>query len=191
MRGAADLLLPSHHRGAALVGPTDPSVFNNPTGEKSSTDPPRDQDEVILDLGCGCGRGCSSVDFSRYRDRAYVSVDLHHGMVGSGAAQKTWSFTHPASRSFTTMCSSSALISVRRSLRAVPSPSRTRSSPCSLILPGHARARGASGRVSTRDCRGLRPDGIEVTAPTFRGGEKGDPMKSPAVSSGRRLFAPF
>jgi SAM-dependent methyltransferase len=65
-----------------LVGPTEPSCFDNPTGAPvfgAEIEPERY--ESVLDFGCGCGRLARQMIQQQPRPRTYVGIDLHKGMV--------------------------------------------------------------------------------------------------------------
>jgi SAM-dependent methyltransferase len=65
-----------------LVGPTDPAMFDNPTGAPvfGNEIEPELYDNV-LDFGCGCGRLARQMIQQNPRPRRYLGLDLHKGMV--------------------------------------------------------------------------------------------------------------
>jgi SAM-dependent methyltransferase len=63
-----------------LVGPTDKSAFDNPSGDLIF-EIPQPQYDAVLDFGCGCGRLARQMIQQRVRPRRYVGFDLHPGMV--------------------------------------------------------------------------------------------------------------
>ena len=65
----------------ALVGPTDESAFDNPTGASVFDDLPVEISETVFDLGCGCGRLARQFLQQQPRPRRYIGVDLHAGMI--------------------------------------------------------------------------------------------------------------
>src|SRR4051794_17031812 len=64
-----------------LVGPTDPAMFDNPTGKRifGGTEP--ELYESILDFGCGCGRVARMLLQQSEPPQRYVGVDIHAGMI--------------------------------------------------------------------------------------------------------------
>jgi SAM-dependent methyltransferase len=64
-----------------LVGPTDPSLFDNPTGNLVFPGLEPAQFRSVLDFGCGCGRVARQLIQQRPRPERYVGVDLHAGMI--------------------------------------------------------------------------------------------------------------
>jgi SAM-dependent methyltransferase len=65
----------------ALVGPTAPEAFDNPSGEPIIPELGPSQFEVVFDFGCGCGRIARQLVQQRARPRQYVGIDLHRGMI--------------------------------------------------------------------------------------------------------------
>ena len=65
----------------ALVGSTDPALFDNPSGQPVFEGLPVAQYHSVLDFGCGCGRMARQLIQQRPRPERYVGVDLHAGMV--------------------------------------------------------------------------------------------------------------
>ena len=65
----------------ALVGSTDETLFDNPTG--GPVFPGLDPNEfpTILDFGCGCGRIARQLIQQNPRPRRYLGLDLHAGMI--------------------------------------------------------------------------------------------------------------
>lgn len=64
-----------------LVGPTDPALFDNPTGALVYDGLPAEQFRRVLDFGCGCGRiGRQFIQQSPQPQR-YEGLDLHAGMI--------------------------------------------------------------------------------------------------------------
>jgi tRNA (mo5U34)-methyltransferase len=64
-----------------LVGPTDPSAFDNPRGALVFPSVTTDQYESVVDFGCGCGRIARQLIQQEPRPRRYVGLDLHRGMI--------------------------------------------------------------------------------------------------------------
>jgi SAM-dependent methyltransferase len=64
-----------------LVGPTDESAFDNPTGGLVFGDLPPEQFRSILDFGCGCGRLARQFIQQTPRPDRYEGMDLHAGMI--------------------------------------------------------------------------------------------------------------
>ena len=64
-----------------LVGPTDPSSFDNPTGDLIYPYLPESAYESVLDFGCGCGRVARQLIQQRVRPLHYLDIDLHRGMI--------------------------------------------------------------------------------------------------------------
>jgi SAM-dependent methyltransferase len=67
----------------AIVGQTDPEVFDNPTGGPILDHfvLPAHFYDAVFDFGCGCGRQARQLLLQRPRPRHYVGIDIHHGMV--------------------------------------------------------------------------------------------------------------
>jgi SAM-dependent methyltransferase len=65
----------------AMVGTTDPSLFDNPTGGPVFPGLAPGSYPTVLDFGCGCGRLARQLVQQRPRPVRYVGVDLHPGMV--------------------------------------------------------------------------------------------------------------
>jgi SAM-dependent methyltransferase len=64
-----------------LVGPTDVSLFDNPTGDPVFGDLDASSYRFVVDFGCGCGRIARQLAQQRERPERYVGVDLHRGMI--------------------------------------------------------------------------------------------------------------
>lgn len=65
-----------------LVGPTDPAMFDNPTGAPVfGTEIEPELYDNVLDFGCGCGRLARQMIQQHPRPRRYLGLDLHKGMV--------------------------------------------------------------------------------------------------------------
>jgi SAM-dependent methyltransferase len=65
----------------ALVGTTDPSLFDNPSRGPvfAGMDPARYP--TVLDFGCGCGRLARKLIQQQPQPERYVGLDLHRGMI--------------------------------------------------------------------------------------------------------------
>jgi SAM-dependent methyltransferase len=64
-----------------LVGPTDPGVFDNPTGAPIFDGLPERAWRSYLDFGCGCGRSARRLAQQHPRPERYLGIDLHAGMI--------------------------------------------------------------------------------------------------------------
>jgi SAM-dependent methyltransferase len=64
-----------------LVGPTDPSLFDNPAGTLVFAGLEPAQFRSVLDFGCGCGRIARQLIQQRPQPERYVGIDLHAGMI--------------------------------------------------------------------------------------------------------------
>lgn len=64
-----------------LIGPTDPALFDNPTGAPIWPGLPAEAWRHYLDFGCGCGRQARRLMQQHPRPERYTGVDLHRGMV--------------------------------------------------------------------------------------------------------------
>lgn len=64
-----------------LVGPTDPTLFDNPTGALVFRGLEPAQFRSVLDFGCGCGRIARQLIQQDPRPERYAGVDLHAGMI--------------------------------------------------------------------------------------------------------------
>lgn len=64
-----------------LVGPTDPSLFDNPEGHLVLPGIEPDQFRSVLDFGCGCGRLARQLIQQTPRPERYLGLDLHAGMI--------------------------------------------------------------------------------------------------------------
>jgi SAM-dependent methyltransferase len=65
----------------ALVGTTDPALFDNPAGAPVFPGLEPQQFRSVLDFGCGCGRLARQLIQQRPRPERYAGVDLHAGMI--------------------------------------------------------------------------------------------------------------
>jgi SAM-dependent methyltransferase len=77
---AAELPIPPAEM-RALVGPTDPDGYDNPTGSAVFPHVGDAGYKAVLDFGCGCGRLARQFIQQDPRPRRYVGVDLHAGMI--------------------------------------------------------------------------------------------------------------
>lgn len=64
-----------------LVGPTDVSSFDNPTGKLLIPELEPAQYRRVYDFGCGCGRVARQLIQQDPRPEHYVGADLHRGMI--------------------------------------------------------------------------------------------------------------
>lgn len=64
-----------------LVGPTDPALFDNPSGEPIFPNLPVSAYDAVFDFGCGCGRIARQLLQQQPRPSRYVGVDIHRGMI--------------------------------------------------------------------------------------------------------------
>jgi SAM-dependent methyltransferase len=64
-----------------LVGPTDPALFDNPSGRLVYDGLPAEQFRSVLDFGCGCGRIGRQFIQQQPRPERYEGLDLHSGMI--------------------------------------------------------------------------------------------------------------
>ena len=64
-----------------LVGPTEPSAFDNPDGALVIPGVAAAQYDAVFDWGCGCGRVARQLIQQDPRPRTYVGIDLHRGMI--------------------------------------------------------------------------------------------------------------
>jgi SAM-dependent methyltransferase len=64
-----------------LVGPTDPSLFDNPAGKLVFPGLQPAQFRSVLDFGCGCGRIARQLIQQRPPPERYAGIDLHAGMI--------------------------------------------------------------------------------------------------------------
>jgi SAM-dependent methyltransferase len=64
-----------------LVGPTDPAMFDNPSGDPVFAHIDEAHYDAVLDFGCGCGRVARQLIQQRRRPGRYVGIDLHAGMI--------------------------------------------------------------------------------------------------------------
>ena len=65
----------------ALVGPTDPAMFDNPDGSPVFGGLKPEQYRRVLDFGCGCGRLARQMIQQTPRPGRYLGLDLHAGMI--------------------------------------------------------------------------------------------------------------
>jgi SAM-dependent methyltransferase len=65
----------------ALVGSTDPDLFENRSGAPVFVGVPLDKYRSVLDFGCGCGRMARQLIQQSPRPARYVGLDLHAGMI--------------------------------------------------------------------------------------------------------------
>lgn len=65
----------------ALVGSTDPSLFDNPTGAPVFPGLAPEDYPTVLDFGCGCGRLARQLIQQKPSPERYVGLDLHAGMI--------------------------------------------------------------------------------------------------------------
>ena len=65
----------------ALVGPTDPAAFDNPSRSLVFPDVEEAAYTSVFDFGCGCGRLARQLMQQNPRPARYVGVDLHRGMI--------------------------------------------------------------------------------------------------------------
>ena len=66
-----------------LVGPTDLSAFDNPSGDLIFDKflIPSEAYKSIYDFGCGCGRNARKLMQLKVKPEKYVGIDLHRGMI--------------------------------------------------------------------------------------------------------------
>ncbi len=64
-----------------LVGPTEESAFDNPTGKPIFPELTNAAWDSVLDFGCGCGRLARQLLQQDPRPRRYLGIDLHRGMI--------------------------------------------------------------------------------------------------------------
>ncbi len=84
-----------------LVGPTDLSDFDNPSGDLVFDDflIPPEAYKSIFDFGCGCGRNARKLMQQKITPQKYVGLDLHLGMINwcqnnLTPYNKNFSFSH-------------------------------------------------------------------------------------------------
>lgn len=67
----------------ALVGQTDPQVFDNPSGTPIYVHfgLPLEAYDAVFDFGCGCGRQARQLLLQSPRPHRYVGIDVHEGMI--------------------------------------------------------------------------------------------------------------
>lgn len=64
-----------------LVGPTDVTAFDNPSGSPIFPELPSTAFERVFDFGCGCGRFARQLIQQANQPQRYVGIDLHRGMI--------------------------------------------------------------------------------------------------------------
>jgi SAM-dependent methyltransferase len=64
-----------------IVGPTEPTLFDNPSRAPIFPDLDEQAYSYVFDFGCGCGRIARQLIQQRPRPRRYVGVDRHKEMV--------------------------------------------------------------------------------------------------------------
>jgi SAM-dependent methyltransferase len=64
-----------------LVGPTDPAIYDNASGDPIWTTVPAGAYDSVLDFGCGCGRIARQLRQQRTPPASYLGIDIHHGMI--------------------------------------------------------------------------------------------------------------
>jgi SAM-dependent methyltransferase len=64
-----------------LVGPIDPALFDNPSGDYVYPFLEPAVFSRILDFGCGCGRVARQLIQQRTQPDAYLGLDMHRGMI--------------------------------------------------------------------------------------------------------------
>lgn len=64
-----------------LVGPTDPAMFDNPSGAPVFADMPERAYDNVFDFGSGCGRLARQMMQQSPAPVKYRGIDLHQGMV--------------------------------------------------------------------------------------------------------------
>jgi SAM-dependent methyltransferase len=64
-----------------LVGPTDPAMFDNPTGKPVYPYLSDATYEAVFDFGCGCGRIARQLIQQTPRPERYLGIDVHRGMI--------------------------------------------------------------------------------------------------------------
>jgi SAM-dependent methyltransferase len=65
-----------------IVGPTDPSLFDNASRAPIFGNLDEQAYSSVFDFGCGCGRIARQLIQQRPRPRRYVGIDRHREMVG-------------------------------------------------------------------------------------------------------------
>lgn len=63
------------------VGPTDPALFDNPSGAPIFPELPVEAYDSVFDFGCGCGRIARQLIQQRERPRRYLGIDLHGPLI--------------------------------------------------------------------------------------------------------------
>jgi SAM-dependent methyltransferase len=64
-----------------LVGPTEPTFFDNPTQKPVLGGVPDSAYASVLDFGCGCGRLARQMIQQRPQPARYLGIDRHKGMI--------------------------------------------------------------------------------------------------------------
>lgn len=64
-----------------LVGPTEESFFDNPSGNPALPGVEENYFERVFDFGCGCGRVARQMMQQRRAPREYLGIDIHRGMI--------------------------------------------------------------------------------------------------------------
>jgi SAM-dependent methyltransferase len=64
-----------------LVGRTDPTTYDNPTGALPYPDIDESLYWAVFDFGCGCGRLARQLLMMRDSPHEYLGIDLHRGMI--------------------------------------------------------------------------------------------------------------
>jgi SAM-dependent methyltransferase len=65
----------------ALVGLTDPALFDNPNGANVLPEAGERAYGAVFDFGCGCGRHARKLIQQQPQPERYVGIDLHAGMI--------------------------------------------------------------------------------------------------------------
>jgi SAM-dependent methyltransferase len=65
----------------ALVGVTDPALFDNPEGSNALPEAGERAYGAVFDFGCGCGRLARRLMQQQPPPARYVGIDLHAGMI--------------------------------------------------------------------------------------------------------------
>ena len=64
-----------------LGGPTEGSVFDNPSGNPALPGVEEAYFDRVFDFGCGCGRVARQMIQQRKPPREYLGIDIHRGMI--------------------------------------------------------------------------------------------------------------
>lgn len=81
----------------ALIGSTDPALFDNPDGDPVFRHLPVAAYRSVVDMGCGCGRVARMLLQQDPRPQRYIGFDLHAGMIDwcqRNLAQPGFDFLH-------------------------------------------------------------------------------------------------